>query len=71
VSEKGEESLLNSHMEASRPYVWDDKTVVKMDALEDEGVKDVLVIHRVTRSMVLRFGDQVVGIYNDNCDWRP
>lgn len=52
VSADKSESLVNSHVEASKPH----------------GAKDMLVVHRVARQMVLRLGHEVVGIYNDSFD---
>lgn len=50
VGATGKESLVNSHVISSRPG----------------GPKDILVVHRVAPQMVLRFGDEVVGIYNED-----
>ncbi len=52
VNKNGTEGLVNSHLEASIP----------------NGPKDTLVIHTVSPAFVLRYGDEVVGIYNDNFD---
>jgi type IV secretion system protein VirB9 len=46
------ESIVNSHLESTKPG----------------GAKDILVIHRVARELVLRFGDSVVGVYNESFD---
>lgn len=50
VGATDKESLVNSHVISSRPG----------------GPKDILVVHRVTSQMVLRYGDEVVGIYNED-----
>lgn len=52
VSATGKESLVNSHVIASRPG----------------GPKDILVLHQVSPQFVLRYGDEVVGIYDENWD---
>lgn len=58
VGKNNEESLINSHIEASIPETPN----------TPEGPKDILVIHLVTEAFVLRYGQEVVGIYNEDFD---
>ena len=45
-----------------------DKTESIVNSHINPSIPDVLVIHRVSREIVLRLGNSVVGIYNDNYD---
>ena len=48
--------------------VADDRSESIIDAHVDPRAPDILVVHRVSPSMVLRLGPQVVGIYNERFD---
>lgn len=48
--------------------VADDRSESIIDSHVDPAAPDILVVHRVTKTLVLRLGKQVVGIYNERFD---